>query len=116
METFSDFQVSTGPTVMAWVGTSVTFPPPEVRAFCAMVIGCKSTTRVVSLRYSSGDGGLFLYFPSRFKGSLNAQCLMSPCPPCITAQRTPSQLLRYAAVFAFGKYRFASGITSFLSM
>jgi len=31
METFSAFHVSTGPTVIAWVGTSVMFPPPLVR-------------------------------------------------------------------------------------
>ena len=29
----------------------------EVRAFCMIVIGCKSVTRVDSLRYSDGGGG-----------------------------------------------------------
>ena len=88
-------QVSTGPTEIAWVGTSEIFPPPDVRAFCAMVSGCKSTTRVVSLRYSAGEGGWSLNLPARRGGSLKAQCLTSPCPPCITAQRTPlSQVLR----------------------
>jgi len=57
MDTFSASQVSTGPTVMAWVGTREMLPPPEVRAFWAMVSGCKSTTRVASLRYSAGEGG-----------------------------------------------------------
>ena len=36
METFSACQVSTGPTEMARVGTREMFPPPDVRAFCAM--------------------------------------------------------------------------------
>ena len=75
-----------------------------------MVSGCKSTTRVASLRYSAAVGGEFLNFPRRGNGSLNAQCFASPCPPCITAQRTPFQLSRYAFVSAFGKCRFASGI------
>src|SRR6188474_2172253 len=115
METFSAFHVSTGPTEIACVGTSEILPPPEVRAFCATVSGCKSTTRVVSLRYSAGDGGAFLYLPARFGGSLNAQCFTSPWPPCITAQWIPaSQLLRYSDVSPFGKWRFASGITSSL--
>src|SRR4051812_35318976 len=93
----------------------VILPPPEVLAFCAIVIGCRSTTRVVSCLYSSGVGGSSLNLPSRFGGSLNAQCLISPCPPCITAQRTPSQLFRYAVVSPLGKCRFSSGITrSFL--
>src|SRR5207249_5554261 len=65
METFSAFHVSTGPTLIAFVGTRAMLPPPEVRAFCAMVKGCSSTTRVASLRYSSGDGGRFLYLPLR---------------------------------------------------
>src|SRR5438552_11729790 len=104
METFSAFHVSTGPTLIAFVGTRAMLPPPEVRAFCAMVKGCSSTTRVASLRYSSGDGGRFLYLPLRGSGSLKAQCFTSPCPPCITAQRTPaSQLLRYSDVSALGK-------------
>src|SRR5947207_10315643 len=95
IDTLSAFHVSAGPTEIACVGTSEMFPPPEVRAFCAIVSGCKSTTRVVSLRYSAGEGGLFLYCFSRLGGSLKAQCFTSPCPPCITAQRTPlSQLLR----------------------
>src|SRR2546428_2523668 len=89
IETFSACQVSTGPTEIACVGTSEIFPPPDVRAFCAMVSGCKSTTRVVSLRHSAGEGGLSLYFPFRRGGSLKAQCFTSPCPPCITTQRTP---------------------------
>jgi hypothetical protein len=54
-----------GPTVAAWVGTSATLPPPEVRAFWMMVIGCRSTTRVPSLRYSSGEGGGRGTCPSR---------------------------------------------------
>src|SRR5256885_4054045 len=117
METFSAFHVSTGPTEIACVGTSEMFPPPDVRAFWAMVSGCKSTTRVASLRYSAGDGGAFLYLPVRFGGSLKAQCLTSPWPPCITAQRTPaSQLLRYAVVSPLGKCKFSSGITKFLRM
>src|SRR5438270_3805425 len=95
IETFSACQVSIGPTEIAFVGTSEIFPPPEVRAFWAMVKGCKSTTRVVSLRYSAGEGGLSLYLPLRPGGSLKAQCFTSPCPPCMVAQRTPScQLLR----------------------
>ena len=49
METFSAFHVSTGPTVIACVGTSAILPPPDVRAFCAIVIGCRSTTRVAEL-------------------------------------------------------------------
>ena len=57
IETFSAFQVSTGPTLIACVGTLVTTPPPEVRAFWMIVIGCNSTSRVPSLRYSAGDGG-----------------------------------------------------------
>ena len=60
IETFSAFQVSTGPTVAACVGTSDTWPPPEVRAFWMTVIGCRSVTRVVSLRYSAGGGGASL--------------------------------------------------------
>ena len=53
------------------------------------------STRVPSRRYSSGDGGRSLYLPLRRGGSLKAQCLMSPCPPCMTAQRTPAlQVLR----------------------
>src|SRR6266705_1839230 len=115
METFSACHVSTGPTEIAWVGTSEMLPPPDVRAFCATVSGCKSTTRVASLRYSAGDGGESLYLPVRFGGSLNAQCFTSPWPPCTTAQRTPAaQLLRYAVVSPLGKCRFASGITSSL--
>src|SRR5262245_59249657 len=112
METFSAFHVSTGPTEIAFVGTREIFPPPDVRAFCASVNGCKSTTRAVSLRDSAGGGGLFFHLPLRCGGSLNAQCFTSPCPPCITAQRTPvSQLLRSALVLALGKCRFESGIT-----
>src|SRR3954467_3334859 len=115
MDTFSAFQVSKGPTDIACVGTIVIFPPPDVLAFCAIVIGCKSTTRVVNFLYSTGEGGSSLYLPSRFGGSLKAQCLISPWPPCITAQRAPSQLFRYAIVSPFGKCRFSSGITrSFL--
>ena len=38
MDTFSDFQVSTGPTVAACVGTMAMLPPPEVRAFCITVM------------------------------------------------------------------------------
>ena len=68
METFSAFHVSTGPTLMAFVGTSAMLPPPEVRAFWATVNGCKSTTRVASFRYSAADGGWFLYFPARGSG------------------------------------------------
>src|SRR5882762_143686 len=90
METFSAFHVSTGPTVIALVGTMAMLPPPLVRAFCAMVSGCRSTTRVASLRYSAGEGGAALYLPLRGSGSLNAQCFTSPCPPCITAQRAPA--------------------------
>src|SRR5262245_46173816 len=90
IETFSAFQVSFGPTEIAWVGTLVTTPPPEVRAFAMIVIGWRSTTRVLSWRYSAGEGGESLYFPVRLGGSLKAQCLTSPCPPCITTQRTPS--------------------------
>src|SRR4029079_5203655 len=90
MLTFSARQVSAGPTVIALVGTIETLPPPLVRAFCAMVRGCSSTTRVVSFRYSAGVGGAFLYLPRRGSGSLKAQCFTSPCPPCITAQRTPA--------------------------
>src|SRR5436189_1350258 len=113
METFSACQVSTGPTEMAFVGTSEMLPPPEVRAFCAMVSGCKSTTRVVSLRHSAGEGGLSLYLPLRLGGSLKAQCLTSPWQPCMTAQRSPlDQDLRYGEVSALGKWRLASGITN----
>ena len=86
--------LSPGPCGPKQAGCSL----PLVRAFCMTVTGCKSTTRVVSCRYSCGDGGSSWYLPSRFTGSLNAQCLISPCPPCITAQRTPSQLLIYALV------------------
>ncbi len=57
METRSAFQVSTGPTEGACVGTREMLPPPEVRAFWMIVIGCRSTTRVRSRRYSSGVGG-----------------------------------------------------------
>src|SRR5947208_2005466 len=104
MEIFSACHVSTGPTEIALVGTSEMLPPPEVRAFWAIVSGCRSTTRVVNLRYSAGEGGAFLYFPFRLGGSLKAQCFTSPWPPCITAQRTlPSQVSRYAAVSALGK-------------
>src|SRR4026208_286498 len=78
IETFSACQVSTGPTLMAFVGTIEMLPPPEVRAFCAMVSGGGSTTRVVSWRYSTGDGGLSLNLPRRGGGSLNAQCFTSP--------------------------------------
>src|SRR5437588_11014861 len=60
IDTFSACHVSIGPTEMAWVGTSEIFPPPEVRAFWAMVRGCNSTTRVASLQYPAGDGGLSL--------------------------------------------------------
>ena len=82
-------------TVIACVGTSVTLPPPLVRAFCAMVTGWRSTTRVVSWRYSATGGGASLYLPRRGSGSLKAQCLMSPWPPCMTTQRTPaSQVAR----------------------
>ena len=59
METFSAFHVSAGPTEIALRGTPATFPPPEVRAFWTSVSGCRSTTRVVSCRYSSGVGGSF---------------------------------------------------------
>jgi hypothetical protein len=90
MDTFSAFQVSTGPTLMASVGTNEMLPPPLVRAFCAMVSGCRSTTRVASLRYSAGVGGWSLNFPVRRGGSLKAQCFTSPCPPCITTHRTLS--------------------------
>src|SRR5436190_400631 len=108
IDTFSAFQVSNGPTEMACVGTNATLPPPDVRAFCAIVSGCRSTTRVGSWRYSAGDGGLSLCLPLRRGGSLNAQCFTSPCPPCITAQCTPaSQVWRYAFVSAFGKCRCA---------
>ena len=39
IDTFSAFQVSTGPTVIAFVGTRGMLPPPLVRAFCAIVSG-----------------------------------------------------------------------------
>src|SRR5204862_5440009 len=81
IETFSAFQVSAGPTEIACVGTSEIFPPPDVRAFCAMVSGCRSTTRVVSLRHSAGDGGASLYLAFRRGGALKAQCSTSPLPP-----------------------------------
>src|SRR5438067_13191241 len=68
METFSAFHVSPGPTVIACVGTIEMLPPPLVRAFCAMVSGWSSTTRVVSFRYSVGVGGALLYFPRRGSG------------------------------------------------
>ena len=42
------------PTERAWTGTVETAPPPEVRAFCMIVKGCKSTILVASFRYSSG--------------------------------------------------------------
>src|SRR5678816_449061 len=103
METFSACHVSTGPTEIACVGTSEMLPPPEVRAFWATVRGCKSTTRVVSLRYSAGDGGAFLYLPARFGGSLNAQCFTSPWPPCIVTHRTCPKLRLYAATSPVGK-------------
>ena len=57
IETLSAFHVSTGPTLIALVGTSAMFPPPLVRAFCAIVSGCRSTTRVANFRYSSAEGG-----------------------------------------------------------
>src|SRR3954468_24490824 len=115
MEILSARQVSTGPTEIACVGTREMFPPPEVRAFWAIVKGCRSTTRVGSLRYSAGEGGSFLYLPLRRGGSLKAQCFTSPCPPCMTAQRAPvCQLLRYTEVSPFGKWRLESGITSSL--
>lgn len=56
IETFSACQVSRGPTVIAWVGTSEMLPPPEVRAFWANVTGCSSTTRVPNWRNSAGVG------------------------------------------------------------
>src|SRR3954465_12380994 len=87
---FSAFQVSTGPTEQACVGTPATYPPPLVRAFWMTVMGCKSTMRVFSFRYSDGVGGSFFHFPDRCGGSLNAQCFTSPCPPCMTTQRTSS--------------------------
>src|SRR5690242_2553702 len=109
IDTFSAFQVSTGPTDIALVGTREILPPPEVRAFCAIVSGCKSTIRVVRRRYSSGEGGLCRCRAERRGGSLKAQCLTSPWPPCITAHRTPVfQLLRYSAVSALGKCRCVS--------
>src|SRR5690349_13036665 len=79
-------------------------------------MGCKSTTRVPSLRYSLGDGGSSTHLPSRLGGSLKAQCFTSPCPPCITAQRTPSQLSTYFLTLALGKCRLESLMRSFLSM
>lgn len=110
IDTFSACQVCTGPTVIARWGTIVMLPPPLVRAFCASVTGCRSTTRVESARYSAGDGGASWCFPSRRSGSLKAQCLMSPCPPCITAQRAVFQLATYGPTSALGKWRFASGM------
>src|SRR6185436_13961450 len=74
IDTFSARQVSSGPTLIAFIGTSAMLPPPEVRAFCAIVSGCNSTTRVGNWRYSPDGGGLSLYLPSRFSGSLKAQC------------------------------------------
>src|SRR6476619_1386597 len=90
MLTRSAFQVSTGPTLHACVGTPATYPPPLVRAFWITVIGCRSTTRVLSLRYSLGGGGSFFHLPLRRGGSLNAQCFTSPCPPCMITHRTSS--------------------------
>ena len=88
---------------------------PVRKSGCAIVSGCRSTTRVVSFRYSSGDGGLFLNLPLRRGGSLKAQCFTSPWPPCMTAQCTPaSQLFRYALVSPFGKCRLVSGMTNSL--
>src|SRR5215211_1965989 len=95
MLTRSAFHVSTGPTVAACVGTLATYPPPLVRAFWMIVIGCRSVTRVVSFRYSLGGGGSFFHFPVRLGGSLNAQCFTSPCPPCMTTQRTSSYVSLY---------------------
>src|ERR671920_331264 len=103
METRSAFQVSSGPTVAACVGTAATYPPPLVRAFWMTVIGCRSVTRVLSLRYSLGGGGSCFHLPARFGGSLNAQCFTSPCPPCMTTQRTCSKLLLYASRLPVGK-------------
>src|SRR4029450_3093824 len=77
IETFSAFHVSTGPTVIACVGTSEILPPPLVRAFCAMVSGWSSTTRVVSLRYSAGVGGAVLYLPRRGGGGVVDTCCAS---------------------------------------
>ena len=50
----------TGPTLIASVGTSEMLPPPLVRAFWATVSGWSRTTRVQSLRYSAGGGGVVL--------------------------------------------------------
>src|SRR5690349_10754522 len=96
METFSAFQVAYGPSVVAWRGSPARLPPPEVRAFCTRVTGCRSTTRVLSSRYSAGEGGASWYLPCLFGGSLKAQCLISPCPPCITTQRTSSHAFLYS--------------------
>jgi len=59
----------------------------------------------------------FVLVPTRAsRRSLNAQCFTSPCPPCMIAQRTWSKLALYAARSPVGKWRFAGGIASFLSI
>jgi hypothetical protein len=70
------------------------------------VIGCRSTTRVVSLRYSRAAAAVHVR-PSRRGGSLKAQCLTSPWPPCMTTQRACSQLRDVLGRVGRGKWMFA---------
>ena len=56
-----------------------------------------------SVLVSAGEGGALSYGGTRRGGSLKAQCFTSPCPPCITTHRTPSQLFLYSSRFAVGK-------------
>ena len=52
-----------------------------------------ATDHVGPLGEGAGVGGRFRYFPFRRTGSLKAQCLTSPWPPCMTTHRTSSYVL-----------------------
>ena len=89
-------------------------PPPLVRAFCAIVIGCRSTTRVASLRYSAGEGGASLYRPLRGERIVERPVLHVALPALHdrAAHAGVPGLRGSRAVSAFGKCRCASGIRS----
>ena len=116
IETFSALQVSTGPTVIACVGTSAMLPPPLVRAFCAMVSGCRSTTRVASWRYSAAEGGASLYLPAPGQRIVEGPMLHVALPALhdrAAHAGVPASRGR-PRVSALGKCRCASGMRQLL--
>ena len=93
IETFSARHVSSGPTLIAFVGTSAMFPTGAAR-----VLRDRERMQIHNPRQQlpvlRGTRRLVLVFPIAPQRIIERPMFPSPCPPCITAQRTLSQLFR----------------------